>query len=124
MSEGDPEWIRLYRAALNETDSRKRLTRIEEAERTLKVALRQAIENGDSDQRHVISEALHHLNLLHTILLAKSEKDANRFPMHESHHTSIQIATPGHRSANGASGAALAGMEQTFSLTRILGIIT
>jgi hypothetical protein len=54
MSDDGPEWLRLYRAALNETDASKRLTRIEEAERTLKVALRQAIENGDSAQRHAI----------------------------------------------------------------------
>ena len=66
MSEDDLEWVRFYRAALNETDASKRITRIEEAERTLKVALRQAIENGDSAQRHAISEALRHLNQLHT----------------------------------------------------------
>src|SRR2546430_17149685 len=41
----------------------QRLTRIEEAERALKQALRLAIEKGDSDQRHRISEALHHLTL-------------------------------------------------------------
>jgi hypothetical protein len=44
----DAEWIRRYRAALNEADAGKRLTRIDEAERTLKQALRQAIERGDS----------------------------------------------------------------------------
>ena len=60
----DLEWIRQYRAALNESDPGKRLTRIEEAERALKQALRLAIEKGDSDQRHRISEALHHLTLL------------------------------------------------------------
>jgi hypothetical protein len=60
----DLEWVRQYRAALNEADARKRLARIEEAERALKQALRQAIEKGDSDERHRISEALHHLNLL------------------------------------------------------------
>ena len=61
-----PDWLGQYRAALNETDASKRLTRIQGAERTLKVALRQAIENGDSAQRHAISEALRHLNQLHT----------------------------------------------------------
>jgi hypothetical protein len=60
----DLEWIRQYRAALNEADPSKRLTRIDEAERTLKQALRQAIEKGDSDQRHAISEALHHMTFL------------------------------------------------------------
>jgi hypothetical protein len=60
----DLEWIRQYRAALNEADPSKRLTRIDEAERTLKRALRQAIEKGDSDQRHAISEALHHMTFL------------------------------------------------------------
>jgi len=63
-----PDWLGQYRAALNETDASKRLTRIQGAERTLKVALRQAIENGDSAQRHAISEALRHLNLLHTYI--------------------------------------------------------
>jgi hypothetical protein len=60
----DLEWVRQYRAALNEADGSKRLARIEEAERALKRALRQAIEKGDSDERHRISEALHPLNLL------------------------------------------------------------
>jgi hypothetical protein len=54
----DLEWIGQYRAALNEADASKWLTRIDEAERTLKQALRRAIEKGDSDQRHRISEAL------------------------------------------------------------------
>ena len=44
----DLVWGRQYRAALNEADASQRLTRIEEAERVLKQALRQAIENGDS----------------------------------------------------------------------------
>jgi hypothetical protein len=43
------EWIGQYRAALNEADASKRLTRIDEAERTLKQALRRAIEKGDSE---------------------------------------------------------------------------
>ena len=63
-----PDWLGQYRAALNETDASKRLTRIQGAERTLKVALRRAIENGDSAQRHAISEALRHLNLLQTYI--------------------------------------------------------
>jgi hypothetical protein len=58
------DWIRQYRAALNEADASKRLAPIEEAERTLKRALRLAIEKGDSDQRHAIAEALHQLSLL------------------------------------------------------------
>ena len=57
-------WIRQYRAALDESDPGRRLTRIEEAERALKKALRWAFERGDSDQRRTISEALYHLTLV------------------------------------------------------------
>ena len=57
-------WIRQYRAALDESDPGRRLTRIEEAERALKQALRRTVENVDSDQRRTISEALHHLTLV------------------------------------------------------------
>jgi hypothetical protein len=60
----DLEWVELYREALNEADSGKRPTRIEEAERSLKQALRHAVETGDSDQRRAISEALHELGVL------------------------------------------------------------
>ena len=70
----DLVWGRQYRAALNEADASKRLTRIEEAERALKQALRQAIENSDSDQRHAISEALHHLNLLRSDIQQKGSE--------------------------------------------------
>ena len=55
------EWIKLYRAALRETDPEKQVSRIEEAKRAMKQALRMAVEYEDSDQRHAISEALSHL---------------------------------------------------------------
>src|SRR5437870_4735262 len=59
------EWIKLYyRAVLKESDPQKRLAQIEEAERVMKQALRIAVEEGDSDQRHSISEALHHLETI------------------------------------------------------------
>src|SRR5438094_8734886 len=54
-------WIKLYRAVLKESDPQKRLAQIEEAERVMKQALRSAVEEGDSDQRHSISDALHRL---------------------------------------------------------------
>jgi hypothetical protein len=60
----DLEWVELYREALNEADSGKRPTRIEEAARSLKQVLRHAVEMGDSDQRRAISEALHELGVL------------------------------------------------------------
>jgi hypothetical protein len=74
----DAEWIRRYRAALNEADAGKRLTRIDEAERTLKQALRQAIERGDSDHRHRISEALHHLTLLRKDIQEERSEMSNK----------------------------------------------
>ena len=55
------EWIKLYRAALRETDPEKQVSRIEEAKRAMKQALRMAVEYEDSDQRHAISDALSHL---------------------------------------------------------------
>ena len=55
------EWIKLYRAALRETDPEKQPARIEEAKRAMKQALRMAVEYEDSDQRHAIGEALSHL---------------------------------------------------------------
>jgi len=55
------EWIKLYRAALRETDPEKQPARIEEAKRAMKQALRMAVEYEDSDQRHAISDALSHL---------------------------------------------------------------
>ena len=55
------EWIKLYRAALHETDPEKQVSRIEEAKRAMKQALRMAVEYEDSDQRHAISDALSHL---------------------------------------------------------------
>jgi len=58
------DWIKLYRAALREPDLGKRAALIEEAEQAMKNALRIAVEEGDSDQRHAISEALHHLGIL------------------------------------------------------------
>jgi hypothetical protein len=79
MSEEDLEWVRVYRAALNETDANERLTRIEEAERTLKRALRQAIENGDSAKRHAISDALRHLNHEGGKMPEKIERGGCRF---------------------------------------------
>src|SRR5439155_4287294 len=51
------EWIKLYRAALRETDPDKQPARVEEAKRAMKQALRMAVEYEDSDQRHAISEA-------------------------------------------------------------------
>ena len=62
---GNLDWIKLYRAVLKESDpQKKRLAQIEEAERVMKQALRIAVEEGDSDQRHRISEALHHLETI------------------------------------------------------------
>src|SRR5947207_11658609 len=61
---GNLDWIKLYRAVLKESDPQKRLAQIEEAERVMKQALRSAVEEGDSDQRHSISEALHHLETI------------------------------------------------------------
>src|SRR5439155_18119728 len=58
------EWIKLYRAALRETDPEKQVSRIEEAKRAMKQALRMAVEYEDSDQRHAISEALSHLEII------------------------------------------------------------
>ena len=55
------EWIKLYRAALRETDPDKQPARVEGAKRAMKQALRMAVEYEDSDQRHAISEALSHL---------------------------------------------------------------
>ena len=55
------DWIKLYRAALHETDPEKQAARIEEAKNAMKKALRMAVEYEDSDQRHAISEALSHL---------------------------------------------------------------
>ena len=55
------DWIKLYRAALYETDPEKQPAPIEEAKNAMKQALRMAIEYEDSDQRHAISEALSHL---------------------------------------------------------------
>ena len=42
------EWIKLYRAALRETDPEKQPARIEEAKRAMKQALRMAVEYEDS----------------------------------------------------------------------------
>ena len=61
---GNLDWIKLYRAVLKESDPQKRLAQIEEAERVVKQALRSAVEEGDSDQRHSISDALHHLEII------------------------------------------------------------
>jgi hypothetical protein len=58
------DWINLYRQALKEPDAQKRLARAEEAEAAMKQVLRVAVEEGDSDQRHAVSEALHHLSIL------------------------------------------------------------
>jgi len=55
------DWIKLYRAALHETDPEKQAARIEEAKNAMKKALRMAVEYEDSDQRHAISDALSHL---------------------------------------------------------------
>jgi hypothetical protein len=59
-----PDWIDLYRAALQETDPDKLVRRIEEAERAMKQGLRVAVESGDSDQRHRIAEGLHQLEMI------------------------------------------------------------
>ena len=58
------DWIKLYRAVLKESDLQKRLAEIEEAERVMKQALRSAVEEGDSDQRRSISDALHQLEII------------------------------------------------------------
>jgi len=58
------DWIKLYRAVLKESDLQKRLAEIEEAERVMKQALRSAVEEGDSDQRSSISDALHQLEII------------------------------------------------------------
>ena len=58
------EWIKLYRAVLKESDPQKRLAQIEEAERVMKKALRSAVEEGDSDERRSISDALHQLEII------------------------------------------------------------
>ena len=55
------EWIKLYRAALRETDPEKQPARVEEAKNAMKQALRMAVEYEDSDQRHAISDALSHV---------------------------------------------------------------
>jgi hypothetical protein len=55
------DWMKLYRAALRETDPEKQPARIEEAKNAMKQALRMAVEYEDSDQRHAISDALSHL---------------------------------------------------------------
>jgi hypothetical protein len=51
------DWIKLYRAALHETDPEKQAARIEEAKNAMKQALCMAVEYADSDQRHAISDA-------------------------------------------------------------------
>ena len=56
--------IKLYRAVLKESDPQKRLAQLEETERVMKQALRRAVEEGDSDQRRSISDALHHLEII------------------------------------------------------------
>src|SRR5438552_17169968 len=70
---GHLEWINLYRAALRETDPNKLQTRIEEAERAMRQALRSAVEYEDSDQRHTIGEALRYLETVQ-----QSSKDAGQ----------------------------------------------
>src|SRR5439155_14107027 len=47
---GHLEWINLYRAALRETDPNKLQTRIEEAERAMRQALRSAVEYEDRNR--------------------------------------------------------------------------
>ena len=58
------DWKNLYRQALKESDAKKRVARVEEAEAAMKQVLRMALEEGDSDQRHALSEGLHHLSIL------------------------------------------------------------
>ena len=70
------EWIKLYRAALRETDPEKQPARIEEAKRAMKQALRMAVEYEDSDQRHAIGEALSHLENIQSERVASQD----RFP--------------------------------------------
>jgi len=55
------DWMKLYRAALRETNPEKQPARVEEAKNAMKQALRMAVEYEDSDQRHAISDALSHL---------------------------------------------------------------
>ena len=55
------EWIKLYRAALRETDPEKQPARLDRGEKRERQALRMAVEYEDSDQRHAISDALSHL---------------------------------------------------------------
>jgi hypothetical protein len=55
-------WKQLYQAAIAETDSARRLARIDEAERAIKQELRILFEQGSSPgQRHELSETLRHL---------------------------------------------------------------
>jgi hypothetical protein len=55
-------WKQLYRAAIAETDSPKRLARIDEAEKAIKQELRLRFEQGSSsEERHEFSDALRHL---------------------------------------------------------------
>ena len=58
------DWINLYRQALKEPDAEKRVARVEEAEAAMKQVLRMAVGEGDSDQRHAVYEARHHLSIL------------------------------------------------------------
>jgi len=58
------EWIKLYRAVLKESDPQKRLAQIEEAELSHETGTANCSGEGDSDQRHSISEALHHLETI------------------------------------------------------------
>ena len=55
------DWMKLYRAALRETNPEKQPARLEEAKNAMKQALRMAVEYEDSDQRHAIGQALSHL---------------------------------------------------------------
>ena len=55
------DWMKLYRAALRETNPEKQPARLEEAKNAMKQALRMAVEYEDSDQRYAIGEALSHL---------------------------------------------------------------
>jgi hypothetical protein len=58
------DWINLNRQALKEPHAEKRAAQVEEAKAAMKQVLRMAVKEGDSDQRHAVSEALYHLSIL------------------------------------------------------------
>src|SRR5205809_6581901 len=88
------DWIKLYRAVLKESDLQKRLAEIEEAERVMKQALRSAVEEGDSDQRRSISDALHQLEIIR-----RGERLRSRYAQHRTRLRPLQSAENQRRKA-------------------------